>query len=55
MPDEVKDRFKAMKVLNDMVNDVCEEEQREHRALELKYEKLYQPVYAKRRALTSGD
>jgi nucleosome assembly protein 1-like 1 len=55
MPEEVKDRFKAMKVLNDMVNDVCEEEQREHRALELKYEKLYQPVYAKRRALTSGE
>lgn len=55
MPEEVKDRFKAMKVLNDMVNDVCEEEEREHRALELKYEKLYQPVYAKRKALVSGE
>ena len=41
MPDEVKDRFKAIKVLYDEVNELNEEEEREHRLLELKYEKLY--------------
>lgn len=41
MPAEVKDRFKALKVINDMINDLDEEEMRESRALELKYEKLY--------------
>jgi hypothetical protein len=41
MPDEVKDRFKAIKVIYDEVNELNEEEEREHRLLELKYEKLY--------------
>jgi len=41
MPDEVKDRFKAIKVLYDEINDLNEDEEREHRLLELKYEKLY--------------
>ena len=48
MPDEVKDRFKALKVLYDQVNDMDEEEEKEYRLLELKYEKLYQEIYAKR-------
>ena len=48
MPEEVKDRFKALKVLYDQVNDMDEEEEKEYRALEIKYEKLYQGVYAKR-------
>jgi hypothetical protein len=55
MPDEVKDRFKAIKVLYDEVNDLNEEEEREHRLLELKYEKLYQVTYQKRAALLRGD
>ena len=48
MPEEVRDRFKALKVLYDQVNDMDEEEEKEYRALEIKYEKLYQEVYAKR-------
>lgn len=55
MPDEVKDRFKAIKVLYDQVNDLNDEEEREHRLLEIKYEKLYQEVYKKRAALLIGD
>lgn len=41
MPAEVKDRFKALKVLYDQVNVVEQEEEKEYRLLELKYEKLY--------------
>ena len=41
MPEEVRDRFKALKVLYDQVNDMDEEEEKEYRALEIKYEKLY--------------
>ena len=54
MPEEVQSRFKAMKVLYDRVNQVEEEEEKEYRQLELKYEKMYQQVYAKRVALLSG-
>ena len=55
MPAEVQDRFKAIKVLYDEVNELNEEEEREHRILELKYEKLYQATYVKRAALIRGD
>jgi hypothetical protein len=55
MPDEVKDRFKALKVLYDQVNDLDDEEEKEYRALEVKYEKLYQEVYKKRALLLKGE
>jgi hypothetical protein len=55
MPPEVRDRFKALKVLYDQVNDLGDEENKEHRELEIKYEKLYMDVYAKRAALIRGD
>ena len=48
MPEEVKDRFKALKVLYDQVNDLDEEEEKEYRLLEIKYEKMYAEIYAKR-------
>ena len=48
MPEEVRDRFKALKVLYDQVNALDDEEEKEYRKLELKYEKLYQEVYEKR-------
>jgi len=41
MPEEVKDRFKALKVLMDEANEVDEEEDKEYRQLELKYDALY--------------
>jgi hypothetical protein len=55
MPAEVADRFKAIAVSYDGVDRLTEEEQLEHRALELKYEKLYSAVYEKRAALLRGD
>ena len=54
MPAEVRDRFKALKVLYDQANEIDHEEEKEYRLLELKYEKLYAEVYNKRRDLLSG-
>lgn len=54
MPEEVRDRFKALKVLYDQVNDLDEEEEKEYRQLELKYEKMYAEIYAKRALLVKG-
>jgi len=42
MPEGVRDRFKALKVLYDQCGDFDEEEEKEYRAMELKYEKLYE-------------
>ena len=55
MPEEVKDRFKALKVLTDQLHELDEEEDKAYRAIERKYELLYQKVYAKRAALIKGD
>ena len=55
MPAEVQDRFKAIHVLYGQVNAIDEEEDAEYRQLELKYEKLYQQVYAKRTNLLNGE
>ena len=52
---DVRDRFKALHVLYSQVNDFNTEEQKEQRALEVKYEKLYAEVYAKRALLLKGD
>lgn len=54
MPAEVKDRFKALKVLYDQANLIDHEEEKEYRLLELKYEKLYAEVYKKRKDLLTG-
>lgn len=45
MPEEVKDRFKALKVLHDQQMEIDEQEEKLYRELELKYDKLYQEVY----------
>ena len=55
MPEEVKDRFKALKVLTDRLHELDEEEDRAYRQIERKYELLYQQVYAKRSALVKGE
>lgn len=41
MPLEVKDRFKVLKVYMDQVSVLDEDEDKEYRELELKYDKLY--------------
>ena len=55
MPEGVADRFKALKVLTDQLHDLDEEEDIAYRAIERKYELLYEKVYAKRAALIKGD
>lgn len=55
MPEGVADRFKALKVITDQLHDLDEEEDIAYRAIERKYELLYQNVYAKRAALIKGD
>lgn len=55
MPSEVQQRFKALKVLYDQVNEIDEEEEKEYRKLELKYEALYQEIYKRRQLLISGE
>ena len=55
MPEEVRDRFKALKVLTDRMQELDEEEDRAYRAIERKYELLYQGVYEKRSALLRGE
>merc|ERR1719469_167957 len=55
MPEEVKDRFKALKVLTDSLHDLDQDEDIMYRAIERKYELLYAKVYEKRAALLKGD
>ena len=54
MPEEVKDRFKALKVLTDQLHVLDEEEDMAYRAIERKYEHLYCKVYEKRAAILTG-
>jgi len=55
MPEEVKDRFKALKVLTDELHNLDTEEDVAYRAIERKYELKYAEVYQKRTALLKGD
>eukprot|EP00356_Strombidium_inclinatum_P015267 CAMPEP_0170483162 /NCGR_PEP_ID=MMETSP0208-20121228/2894_1 /TAXON_ID=197538 /ORGANISM="Strombidium inclinatum, Strain S3" /LENGTH=354 /DNA_ID=CAMNT_0010756101 /DNA_START=16 /DNA_END=1077 /DNA_ORIENTATION=- len=54
MDAELKDRFKALKSIQDLLLEADEEEQKEIRKLELLYEDKYKEVYALREALISG-
>merc|ERR1711957_1129690 len=54
MPENVRDRFKALKVLHDSCVELDEEE-KAFRAIELKYEVMYQEVYVQRAKLLSGE
>lgn len=55
MPEKVRDRFKALKVLHDQCTDLDAEEEKSFRAIELKYEVMYQEVYKQRAQLLSGE
>lgn len=56
MDDELKDRFKALYVLQETCKDLDEEEQKEIRKLELEYESKYKQIYAQReRIINSKD
>ena len=54
MDAEVRERFMALKVMEDMIREADEEETKEIRKLEVDYEHKYKEIYAKRFELTSG-
>ena len=56
MDNEIKDRFKALFVLQEKLGDFDEEEENEIRKLELIYENKYKEIYAQReRIINSKD
>jgi hypothetical protein len=56
MDAELKDRFKALYVLQETCKDFDEEEQNEIRKLEIEYELKYKQIYAQReRIINSKD
>ena len=54
MPEEVQDRFKAIKNLYDTEREIDDEEEALYRALELKYDALYREVYEERKQVLAG-
>ena len=54
MPEEVQDRFKAVKVIYDAEREIDDEEEALYRALELKYDALYREVYEERKQVLAG-
>lgn len=55
MPEKVRDRFKALKVLHDSCTALDFEEEKAFRAIELKYEAMYHECYKQRAQLLSGE
>jgi len=54
MDDELKDRFKALKTIQDDVKKYDEEHSVEYRKLEVMFEKRYKEIYAMRDTLIGG-
>lgn len=48
MDAEIKDRFKALKTIQDEIHDFDDEEQKEIRKLEIMFEEKYKDIYALR-------
>ena len=48
MDDELKDRFKALKMIQDDCHEIDEEEMKEMRKLEIEFEEKYKEIYALR-------
>ena len=49
MPDEIKGRFKAIKIMQDELVDLEEEQTKGVRKNEVMFEKIYEEVYTQRR------
>lgn len=54
MDAELKDRFKALKSIQDIIRDCDEEEQKEIRLLEIEFENKYKEIYSRREQLING-
>ena len=55
IPADIRDRFKALKVIYDEQNSINDQEEEMYRILEIKYDKLYQEVYEQRRRVLLGE
>ena len=54
MPDDIKNRFKALKVLQDDCYDIDEERESELHELEVQFEALYSDLYRQREEIING-
>lgn len=54
MDAELKDRFKALKTIQDYVHECDEEEQKEIRKLEIVFEEKYKEIYAMRERIINA-
>jgi hypothetical protein len=54
MDDELKDRFKALKTIQDYVHECDEEEQKEIRKLEIIFEEKYKEIYSMRERIINA-
>lgn len=54
MPEEVRDRFKALRVIQDENNQLDEEDEENQRQLDLKYDEQYKPTYDLRSKILTG-
>ena len=54
MDDEIKERFMALKVMEDMIREADKEEQKEIRKLEVQFEDKYKEIYRLREELING-
>jgi len=54
MDDELKDRFKALKTIQDFVHEMDEDEQKEIRKLEIVFEEKYKEIYSMRERIING-
>ena len=55
LDDEFKDRFKALKVIQNMLHEMDEEEQKEVRKQEIIFEEKYKEIYELRRKFINAD
>jgi hypothetical protein len=51
---ELRERFQALKVMEDQLRKADEDEAKEIRKLEVEYETLYKDIYAEREAIVTG-
>ena len=54
MDEELRDRFKALKSIQDYVHDFDDEEQKGIRSLEIEFEQKYKGIYALRDEYING-
>ena len=54
MDEEIRDRFKALKSIQDMLGEADEEEQKEIKKIELEFEERYKEIYRTREQIVNG-